>query len=111
MAIPVIAHETAVTQSSRSRQGKVSTWGNSQGVRIPKALLDQVGISIGDCIDIVVTDEGFIQISKAHRRIPADRSVTMGSLTANSKWDNSQPTEKPWPSNEMVGAERASWSE
>lgn len=92
------------------KQGKVSTWGNSQGVRIPKVILDQVGISVGDCIDILVTDEGYIQISKAHRRVPADRSITMESLLDGMKSSDIPPAEDPWPSDVMIGAEKESWS-
>lgn len=31
---------------------KVQKWGNSQGIRFPKAVLEQSQISIGDSIDI-----------------------------------------------------------
>ncbi len=33
---------------------KVQKWGNSQGIRFPKAVLEQSQISIGDSIDISV---------------------------------------------------------
>ena len=92
------------------KHGKVSTWGNSQGIRIPKTILDQAGISVGDCIDILVTDEGYIQISKAHRKVPADRSITMESLLDGTESNDIRPAKDPWPSDVMVGAEKESWS-
>ena len=31
---------------------KVQKWGNSQGLRVTKALLDEVGIHVGDEVDV-----------------------------------------------------------
>lgn len=31
---------------------KIQKWGNSQGIRIPKAFLDALGLSIGDQVQI-----------------------------------------------------------
>lgn len=109
---PVTAAEQKTTGKTPSlRRGKVSSWGNSQGVRIPKAVLAEAGISVGDSIEIMVTDEGFIQISKAHRQVPADRSVTLSSLVGEGP--EAVPTNdgKAWPTDNLVGAEREAWQQ
>lgn len=35
---------------------KVQKWGNSQGLRLSKALLAEAGVEIGDEVDVVVKD-------------------------------------------------------
>ena len=35
---------------------KVEKWGNSQGVRVPQALLEQARLAVGDEVDISVSD-------------------------------------------------------
>jgi antitoxin MazE len=47
----------------------IAKWGNSQGVRLPKQLLDSVNLSSNDIVDIVAQD-GNIVIKKAAGRKP-----------------------------------------
>lgn len=42
----------------------IQRWGNSQGLRIPKALLDALGLRENDRVELTQTDDG-IQIKKA----------------------------------------------
>lgn len=42
----------------------IQKWGNSQGLRIPKALLEAIGLRENDRVELVQTGEG-IQIKKA----------------------------------------------
>jgi antitoxin MazE len=65
---------------------KVQKWGNSQGLRLPKQLLEDAHISIGDDVD-VTTQDGVIVIAPVKRvrgkrslqdlvsRIPKDHEV------------------------------------
>lgn len=109
---PLAATEQKTTGKTPSlRRGKVSSWGNSQGVRIPKSVLAEAGISVGDSIEIVVTDEGFIQISKAHRQVQADRSITLSSLVGESSEVMPADAGKAWPTDDLVGAEREVWQQ
>lgn len=109
---PLTATEQKTTGRTPSlRRGKVSSWGNSQGVRIPKSVLAEARISVGDSIEIVVTDEGFIQISKAHRHVPADRSVTLSSLVGEGPEAVPVDDGKAWPTDDLVGAEREAWQQ
>jgi antitoxin MazE len=45
---------------------KVQKWGNSQGIRIPKNLLQNSNIKIGEEVDISV-EEGKIIVEPTHR--------------------------------------------
>ncbi|MCD7708403.1 MAG: AbrB/MazE/SpoVT family DNA-binding domain-containing protein [Clostridiales bacterium] len=47
-------------------QVQVKTWGNSQGVRIPRELLQSAGISLNDTLEMTASD-GLIQIKKNFR--------------------------------------------
>jgi antitoxin MazE len=46
---------------------RVQKWGNSQGLRLPKHILESADISIGDQIE-VNTEEGLIIIKKVAKR-------------------------------------------
>ena len=45
---------------------KVQSWGNSQGLRLNRQVLEEAHISVGDEVDLVVQD-GLIVISPARR--------------------------------------------
>lgn len=45
---------------------KVQKWGNSQGLRLPKHVLDRAEITVGDEVEITV-DEGRITVRKVPR--------------------------------------------
>jgi len=45
---------------------KVQRWGNSQGLRIGKRLLEDAGIAVGDDVDVVVRD-GNIMVTPVAR--------------------------------------------
>jgi antitoxin MazE len=46
---------------------KIQKWGNSQGLRLPKNLLADAQISIGDEVDVKV-EEGIITVSALRRK-------------------------------------------
>lgn len=46
---------------------RISQWGNSQGIRIPKSFLDAIGVSINDKVDISQNDN-IIMIKKHHKK-------------------------------------------
>ena len=72
---------------------KVQKWGNSQGLRLSKHLLEDAHISVGDAIDVVARD-GSIIITPTSRvrgkydlrqlisRIPKDHSAKEADLGA-----------------------------
>ena len=79
---------------------KVQKWGNSQGLRLAKDLLDQVHIEVGDEVDVAV-DDGVIVIAPVKRirggrrledlvsRIPAEyepEEVDWGAPVGKEAW-------------------------
>ena len=50
---------------------QVSRWGNDLAVRLPRALVESLGISAGDDLEIVEASKGRIAIRKADRRAEA----------------------------------------
>ncbi len=46
----------------------VSKWGNSLAVRLPKTLIDQLGLKIGDELNVVAAQDGSIAIETEERR-------------------------------------------
>ena len=62
-------------------------WGNSQGIRIPKTLLDVVGLSDNDNVDIIAEDN--MLIIK-----PARESLSLEKLFEN--WDGDAPELFDW---------------
>ena len=62
---------------------KVQKWGNSQGLRLSKDLLQEADIEVGDAVDVAVLDgsllitpvrrvRGRIDLAELVREIPAD---------------------------------------
>jgi antitoxin MazE len=52
---------------------KIQKWGNSQGLRLAKQVLEDAHISVGDDVDVTVRD-GLIVIAPA-RRVRGQRSL------------------------------------
>jgi antitoxin MazE len=48
---------------------RVSKWGNSLAVRLPKALVDELGLKAGDALNVVAVKDGAITVeTEAQRR-------------------------------------------
>ena len=57
----------------------VSRWGNSLGVRLPRALVDSLGLKPGDELDVVSATPERIKVKKDMRRAEAvDRMRSRG---------------------------------
>lgn len=50
---------------------RVQKWGNSQGIRLPKKILKDLGIDINDKIEIILNDEEII-LRKVKKYIDLD---------------------------------------
>jgi antitoxin MazE len=48
-------------------ESRIQKWGNSQGVRFPKHLLEEVGLKVGDHVEIRVSDLEIV-VKPARRR-------------------------------------------
>ncbi len=71
----------------------IKTWGNSQGIRIPKEYLTQLGITKQTLLDISIED-GKIVISKVFRhKTLEERIMESGKpLEASGEYDFGEPT-------------------
>lgn len=47
---------------------QVARWGNSLAIRLPKALVDRLGLRPGDEIDVVATGERQLVVARDDRR-------------------------------------------
>ncbi len=79
---------------------KVQNWGNSQGVRLSKRILEDAGISVGDEVDVVVQNgvilimplqwtRGKISLRDLVSRIPKRyrmKEVDWGKLRGREVW-------------------------
>lgn len=66
-------------------------WGNSQGVRLTKATLDQLGLKVGDTLSITVVDDTIVlkkarQVKKKHRTL-RERFADYHGSCETREWD------------------------
>ena len=75
---------------------QVSKWGNSLAVRLPKKLVEQMGLTEGDVIDVVQTSERGVAIVKADDR--AEFIEKMNSLSKpmpeGFRWSRDEANER-----------------
>ncbi len=50
---------------------QVSKWGNSLAVRLPKALVEELGLKPGDALEVVSAKTERIVLARDERRAPA----------------------------------------
>ena len=69
-------------------QTQVKTWGNSQGVRISKDILQEANLHINDTLDIKVSD-GMIILFKSfrHRTLEERAAEFDGQLGLDGEYD------------------------
>lgn len=73
-------------------QAQVKIWGNSQGIRIPKELLQDAGIALNERLDISVSD-GVITLTKAfrHKTLEERAAEYGGNLNLDGEYDWGEP--------------------
>jgi antitoxin MazE len=49
-------------------ESRIQRWGNSQGVRFPKHLLEEAGLKVGDDVEIRVSDQEIVVKPMRRRR-------------------------------------------
>ncbi len=69
-------------------QAKIKEWGNSQGIRIPKELLREAGISLNEILDITASN-GIIMLSKPfkHKTLEERAAEFDGRLNLDGEYD------------------------
>jgi antitoxin MazE len=76
---------------------QVSKWGNSLAVRLPKALVDALGLKEGDELNVVAarTDTIEVETKEDQRRRALDRMATRNwTLPPDYKFDRDEANER-----------------
>lgn len=76
---------------------QVSKWGNSLAVRLPKALVDELGLKVGDELNVVAAGNGAIEVETKERRrkIALERLASLNwTLPADYKFDRDEANER-----------------
>ena len=73
-------------------QTQVKAWGNSQGIRIPKEILQDVGISLNEILNIEIVN-GAILLTKcfAHKTLEERAREFGGELNLDGEYDWGEP--------------------
>ena len=76
---------------------QVSKWGNSLAVRLPKALVDQLGLKEGDELNVVAAGNGAIEVETrvAKRQRALDRMAKRNwKLPKGYRFDRDEANER-----------------
>lgn len=73
-------------------QAQVKAWGNSQGIRIPKEVLQDAGIALNEFLNITVSN-GVIKLEKAfkHKTLEERAAAFDGKLGLDGEYDWGEP--------------------
>ena len=75
----------------------VSKWGNSLAVRLPKALVDQLGLKEGDELNVVAARDGTVEVEtkEERRRRALERLAALNwTLPPYYKFDRDEANER-----------------
>ena len=76
---------------------RVSGWGNSLAVRLPKALVEQLGLKEGDQLNVVVAKDGAIEVetNEGQRRRALERMAARNwTLPESHRFDRDEANER-----------------
>lgn len=73
-------------------QAQVKSWGNSQGIRLPKEALIDAGIKLNEILNVTVSD-GVITLQKSfrHKTLEERAAEFNGDLLLDGEFDWGQP--------------------
>ena len=73
-------------------QTQVKAWGNSQGIRLPKEILNSAGIMLNEFLDVTVSD-GVITLAKPfrHKTLEECAKEFDGNLHLDGEFDWGKP--------------------
>ena len=73
-------------------QAQVKEWGNSQGIRLPKAALREAGIALNEVLDVKVSN-GVITLVKTfrHKTLEERAAEYGGKLLLDGEYDWGEP--------------------
>ena len=67
-------------------QAKIAKWGNSTGVRIPKPLLEVIGLSKDDLVEITA-EKKMLVIKPARERLTLEKIFRVSDNKASDSYD------------------------
>ena len=76
---------------------QISKWGNSLAVRLPKTLVDQLGLKEGDELNVVAASKETIEVEtkEARRRRAIERLASLNwTLPPDYKFDRDEANER-----------------
>jgi antitoxin MazE len=76
---------------------RVSGWGNSLAVRLPKALVEQLGLKEGDQLNVVAAQDGAIKVeaNQDQRRRALERMAARNwTLREGYRFDRNEANER-----------------
>ncbi len=76
---------------------QISKWGNSLAVRLPKTLVDQLGLKEGDELNVVAASKETIEVEtkQAQRRRAIERLASLNwTLPPDYKFDRDEANER-----------------
>jgi antitoxin MazE len=76
---------------------RVSKWGNSLAVRLPKALVEQLGLKEGDQLNVIAVRDGAIEVetNEDQRRRALDRMAARNwTLPEGYRFDRDEANER-----------------
>ena len=73
-------------------QAHIKTWGNSQGIRISKEILQEANMAINDVLEVKVSD-GMITLTKPfrHKTLEERAGEYDGNLNLDGEYDWGEP--------------------
>ena len=73
-------------------QTQVKAWGNSQGIRLPKDILQEANVEINDMLEVKVSD-GMIMLVKTfrHRKLEERAEKFGGKLNLDGEYEWDKP--------------------
>ena len=71
--------------------GKVQKWGNSQAVRLPKVLLDEIGLKENDEVEIRIVGGGVAIFPVRRHKTLEERIAEYQGDYRGGEWDSGAP--------------------
>lgn len=73
-------------------QVQVKEWGNSQGIRIPKEILQNAGITLNEILDVTVSNGTIVLAKKFRHKTLEERAAEFGGeLNLDGEYDWGKP--------------------
>ncbi|SCX05189.1 antitoxin MazE [Lachnospiraceae bacterium YSD2013] len=73
-------------------QTQVKAWGNSQGIRIPKEILNEANVVLNDVLDIQISNGAIVLVKPFRHKTLEERAAEYGGkLSLDGEFDWGEP--------------------